>query len=89
MEYKIPTSPKEFTIDWTSWLPTGVTISTATHTLESGLTEDSKSNSTVLANIVISGGVAGTVYECTSEIEASNGRPYEQTWFLTVQKAIN
>ena len=89
MEYKIPTDPKEFSIDWTNWMPTGVTISAATHTLGTGLTEDSTSNNTLIANVVISGGVSGTVYENVSNITASNSRAYKQTWYLTVQKQIN
>lgn len=89
MEYKAPTIPKDFTIEWSADLPTGVTIASCVWVPDAGLTEDSKSVSGTTSTIVISGGVAGTVYEVQATATGSDGEEYEQYFYLTVQKNIN
>ena len=89
MEFKAPTVPKTFSIDWSVWLPTGVTITSATNTLDDELTEDATSHNDTVVNVKISAGVAGKVYECVSHIVDSDSVPYDQVWYLNVQKQIN
>ena len=88
MEYKTPTHPAIFTIDWANWLPTSVTIVSSTHTLDTGLTQDTASNTATTATIEVSGGDAGKVYENINTITDSQGNTYNQYWYLTVQKNI-
>ena len=89
MEFKAPTVPKTFSIDWSVWLPTGVTITSATNTLDDELTEDATSHNDTIVNVTISAGLAGKTYEILSNIVGSDSEPYTQAWYLDVKKQIN
>ena len=86
MEYKSPASIFDYTIDWTDELG-GDTIVTSTWAVDTGLTQDSESETTTSTTIFVSGGVAGTVYQLTNTI-ASASRTYEQSIFVNVQDQI-
>lgn len=68
-----------YTVDWSSWLPTGATITTATWTVENPtgdavpLVNEATSNTTTRASIVLSGGTAGYVYKVYNTITTSSG----------------
>ena len=58
---KDPESVLDYTINWSDFLTTGDTISSATYTVDTGLTKDSNSNTTTTTTVTLSGGTAGTV----------------------------
>ena len=88
MEYKAPTAPKKFSVDWSGWLPSGITISSAVHALETGITEDSKSNSTTVTHVTISGGVAGKTYKVETTITRSDAKTYPYNWYIEVKDLV-
>ena len=59
---KDPESVLDYTINWSDFLTSGDTVSSATYTVDSGLTKDSNSNTTTTTTVTLSGGTAGTVY---------------------------
>ena len=60
--------------------------STSDWTIESGLTEDSDSTTTTKATVWVSGGTAGTTYECVNEIVTASGRTDNRTIYITVRE---
>lgn len=83
---KDPDSVLDYTIDWgTNWLADGETISSSSWTVQSGLTEDSDSNTTTTATVWLSGGTAGSVYTVTNQITTSAGRTAERTLLIKVE----
>ena len=62
----------------TGWLQ-GDTISTATFTVDSGITKDSESNTTTTATVWLSGGTAGQRYTVTCRITTTSGRTEDQS----------
>ena len=70
---KDPQSVLDYTIDFSSWLPTSTTISSDTWTVDTGITKDSDSNTTTTATATLSGGTAGTVYEIKCVVVTSGG----------------
>jgi len=88
MEYKAPTKPLDYTIDWSSWLSTGDTVTTSTFTLETGLVEDSKANTTTTTTITVSGGVAGTTYSVKNSIVTANALETDRTFYIQVAEQL-
>ncbi len=86
MEYKTPASIYEYIVDWSTELGTD-TIATSAWDVETGLTEDSESETSTTTTIFVSGGTAGTTYKLTNTI-TSTLRTYEQSFFLKVQDQI-
>lgn len=70
---KDPNAVTDFQIDWTDWL-NGDTISTSTWTVETGITQDSESETTAITTIWLSGGTAGVTYTVTNRIVTAAGR---------------
>ena len=68
----------DYTMDWTTWMPAGDSISTSTWTITaiSGdgdpLTVDSDSNTTDKATAVITGGTAGNIYDVYNKVVTTN-----------------
>lgn len=85
---KDPDAVLDYKFDWSSWLASGDTISTATVTASSGLTVDSSSitdtNTTVTA--WLSGGTAGTKYAVTCHIVTAQDREDDRTVSVLVQE---
>lgn len=74
-------------IDWSDWLPTGITISSAAWTIsgpDSDLTEDSTVETDTVATIQLSGGTAtdGLTYKVTCQITASNSEIGERSFYV-------
>lgn len=75
----------DFGIDWSDLLEDeGVTISTSTWNVESGITVDSDSSSSTATTIVLSGGTAGTIYKCTNVITTSGVPVFERSFNVLV-----
>ena len=70
---KAPTEVLDYTIDWETLLA-GDTIATSTWSVDTGLTEDSESETTTLAIIWISGGTVDKQYTLTNTIVTAGGR---------------
>tara|TARA_R100000734_G_C3282509_1_gene75830 strand:+ start:365 stop:676 length:312 start_codon:yes stop_codon:yes gene_type:complete len=71
---KDPESVLDYTINWSDFLTTGDTISSATYTVDTGLTKDSNSNTTTTTTVTLSGGTAGTVYTVKCVIATAASR---------------
>jgi hypothetical protein len=76
---KDPSAVLDWNFNWTNWLASAETISTATVTVGSGLTKDSQSNTTTTVTVWLSGGTLGTTYEVTCRITTNQGRTDERT----------
>ena len=76
---KDPYAVLDYSLDFTNWLPSGDTISSATITAEtiSGdaapLVVDTNSHTTVVATGYLSGGTAGNIYNVEYKINTANG----------------
>lgn len=82
---KDPNETLDFTFDWSSWLPSGDTISTSVFTVDAGITNASSSNTTTTAIIFLSGGTAGTRYKVANRITTAGGRIAERTIIINVE----
>lgn len=80
---KDPDSVLDYTVDWDSWLSTD-TISSSDWVIESGITEDSASNTTTTATVWLSGGTAGTRYKVTNRIVTAEGRTADRSFYVSV-----
>lgn len=70
----------DYAIDWSDILTDeGVTISTSTWIVPSGITKDSESNSTTATSIVVSGGTIGELYTLTNIITTSGVPIFERS----------
>ena len=70
---KDPTEVLDYTIDWETLLD-GDTISTSTWSVPTGITQDSESETSVLAIIWVSGGTVDKQYTLTNTIVTAGGR---------------
>lgn len=68
-----PADSAWYEFDWTSALPTSVTVTSVTHTLPSPLTKVSESTSTPTSAVRVSGAVHGKVYMVEAAATLSNG----------------
>ena len=71
---KDPNAVLDYQWDWSAWLETGETISTALVTVPTGLTLDSQVDTTTSVTAWLSGGTAGTGYAVLCHITTSAGR---------------
>lgn len=76
---KDPSAVLDWKFNWTNWLSAAETISSATVTVESGLTKDSQSNDTSTVTVWLSGGTLGETYEVTCRVTTNQGRTDERT----------
>jgi hypothetical protein len=70
---KDPTEVLDYTIDWETLLD-GDTISTSEWAADTGITQDSESETTTLAIIWVSGGTVDKQYTLTNTIVTAGGR---------------
>lgn len=80
-----PQAVLDWTVDWTDWLVTGDTISTHSVTVQTGLTEDSSSDTDTAVTAWISGGTVGSSYTVVFHITTVDGRQDERTLTLTIR----
>lgn len=83
---KDPDSKLDYTVDWTSWLTCGETISTSSWVVETGVTQVSTANTNYAATIWLSGGTAGNEYTVTNRITTSAGRIEDRSFVLFVRE---
>lgn len=81
---KDPDAVLDYQWDWSSWLPTGDTIASATVTAETGLTVDSYSNTATAVTAWLSGGMVGESYSVTCRVVTADGRTDDRTITLLV-----
>lgn len=76
---KDPSAVLDYGFDWSEWLESGETISSAVWTVPTGLTKDSQSESATITTAWLSGGTAATDYSVACKIVTSAGRTEERT----------
>lgn len=76
---KDPQATLDWAFDWSKWLAAGEEISSATVTVDSGLTKGSESNTTSKVTIWLSGGTLGVTHLVTCQITTNQGRIDERT----------
>lgn len=76
---KDPDAVLDYSIDWSSWLADGETITASTWVVPDGITKDSDSFSDTATVIWLSGGTAGTTYLIPNHITTSDGREDDRT----------
>lgn len=82
---KDPDALLDYAIDWTQWLD-GDTILTSDWTVAVGLTKESQFNTTTVATVWLSGGVAGTSYTVTNRITTAGGRTDDRSITIRVKE---
>lgn len=68
-----PSDSAVVTFDWSDVLPSTITVSAVTHTVESPMTKVSESNTTTTSSVKVSGAVHGGIYMVSGEATLSNG----------------
>lgn len=82
---KDPSAVLDYAFDWSDWLATGETISTATWTVPAGITKTDQDETTTTAVIWLSGGTADTDYNVACAVTTSDGRTDERTMTIKVR----
>lgn len=82
---KDPDAVLDYGFDWSEWLQTGETLSSATWTIPSGITKSSQQESSTGTVIWLSGGTAGTNYNISCKIVTSANRTDERTMTIIVR----
>lgn len=76
---------KDYTVDWTAWLPTGDTVASCTVAASpSGLTLGTKTVSSPTVTQLISSGTATTTYTITYTMTTANGLVDQRVIYLVV-----
>lgn len=75
---KDPEAVLDYTIDWSAWLDDD-TIVTSTWDVESGIVDDSDSNTATTTTIWLSGGTLDTNYSLTNHIVTAADREDDRT----------
>jgi len=84
---KSPAAILQYTIDWTAWLSGADTIDSVVWTVPSGITSVSETNTTVVANIKLSGGTVGVAYDVVCTITTVGGLVEQRTLrFVIVER---
>lgn len=82
---KDPDDHLDYKVDWSTWLGAD-TLSSATWTVQAGITKDSQSNTTTAATVWLSGGTAGSTYEATCRGVTAGGRTKDWTIGIRVEE---
>jgi hypothetical protein len=84
---KDPNAVLDYKWDWTQWLPSGDTISTALVTIADGdVAINSQSNTTTSVTAWISAGTVSTKAHLTARVVTAQGRTDDRTIELIVQQ---
>ena len=77
---KTPSEVLDYKFDYASQLTQdgGVTISTSTTTVPTGLTKDSETNDTTSATVILSGGTVPDRYRVVNQMVTSGSKTYER-----------
>lgn len=87
MFLKEPTEVLDYRIDWSDWLD-GLTISTSTWAVPSGVTSEDETNTSTITLIRLSGGTWGETYELQNAIVASNGESETRSILIKIQRSV-
>lgn len=71
---KDPDAVLDYTWDWSAWLASGETITSADVTVPTGIVKNSDSHTTTTVTAWLSGGTDGTGYRVTCRVTTSQGR---------------
>lgn len=84
---KDPSAKLDYAIDWTAWLTDGDTISTATWTVPTGITEATPAPSLTdgKATIWLEGGTVGVSYPVVCHVVTAQGRTDDRTITIVVR----
>lgn len=82
---KDPDAVLDYGFDWSEWLQTGETLSSATWTVPSGITKNSQSISNTVSLAWLSGGTANTDYILQCKITTSESRVDERSMTIRVR----
>jgi hypothetical protein len=83
---KDPQGIIDYTIRWTSWLPSGDTISSSNWTVPAGIVKVSEANTTTDAIIFLASGTVGVIYPVTNRIVTAGGRQNDQTISILIEE---
>lgn len=83
---KDPDAVLDYTFDWSGWLASGETITTATVTAADGITLDSDDEAGGVVTVWLSGGTANTRYAVACLITTDQGRTDERTRYVDVRE---
>lgn len=82
---KDPHAVLDYGFDWSTWLASGETLSSATWTVPTGITEDSTQLGSDSAKIWLSGGTAGESYTIACKVVTSASRTDERSFVVQVE----
>lgn len=82
---KDPDEVLDYSIDWSSWLNTGDSVSSAVWVVEAGLTKDSDSINGSITSVIVSGGTSGQDYKATCTMTTTNGLVGERCLTIPVK----
>ncbi len=85
VKLKDPQEVLSYTIDWSTWLAGGETISTS-NWVAGDLTVDSDTNDNTTATVVVSGGTAAEVNMVTNTITTSASRTGERSIIVRTEQ---
>jgi hypothetical protein len=83
---KDPDGIIDYTVRWTSWLPSGDTLSSSTWIVPAGIVKVSESNDTVDAVIFLASGTVGVIYPLTNRIVTAGSRQNDQTISILIEE---
>ncbi len=81
---KDPEAILDYGFNWSDWLDAD-TIDTSTWSVDTGLTIDSESETTLITTVWLSGGTPGKKYKAVNTITTAGGRTDERTLLVTVK----
>lgn len=81
---KDPNAVLDYVFDWSDWLASGETITTAAMTVEAGVTKDSETNTTTTHTVWLSGGTVGSRYRVTSRVTTNQNRTDDRSAMVRV-----
>ena len=82
---KDPNAVLDYTVDWSSWLVSGDTISVSVWVVPAGITKDSDTSNTTEATVWLSGGTVGLSYRLTNRITTTDGRTDERSLTVAIK----
>jgi hypothetical protein len=84
---KDPNAVLDYKWDWTAWLPSGDTITSAVVAVQAGdVAINSQSNTTTAVTAWISAGTAGTEAELRARVTTAQGRIDDRTITLILEE---
>lgn len=82
---KDPDGIIDYTVRWTSWLPSGDTILSSSWIVPAGIVKVSEANTAIDAVIFLASGTVGQICEVTNRIVTAGGRQNDQTISILIE----